>query len=304
MINKYLSNAEAVLKNYAGLIDNIREKKDLNSIIIGNSLIIILFSIIYGAVLGIFVWSVYGNPNWIGVNAVKMPLLLMVTFLISIPIFYIIDTLLGNKIELMQTIALVSVGFVSTSVILIAFTPVILFFIITSPEYNFISFLNVGICGLAGYIGLTFLIKSYRNFHRNESWYYSVIVGCFVIAFVGTQLSWTLRPFLHTYDTFIRPIERNFYLAMVEFAGNNPNIAVISLFVFILIALILTYMQSPKTEEKKEKKEEKKEERGYYPFNPYAYYNPYNIPQQQVSQPQIPKEEKKEEKKEEVEDEI
>jgi hypothetical protein len=43
-----------------------------------------------------------------------------------------------------------------------------------------------------------------------------ILIGVFVLIFVGTQLAWILRPYFHFYPFFIRPLGGNFYLAMLE----------------------------------------------------------------------------------------
>jgi len=47
-------------------------------------------------------------------------------------------------------------------------------------------------------------------------WTPAFFVGSIIFMFVGTQLAWVLRPYFHYYPQFVRPFEKNFYVAMIE----------------------------------------------------------------------------------------
>ena len=47
-------------------------------------------------------------------------------------------------------------------------------------------------------------------------WTPAFFVGSIIFMLVGTQLAWVLRPYFHYYPQFVRPFEKNFYVAMIE----------------------------------------------------------------------------------------
>lgn len=241
MSPELFTNFIKVIKEHDKVISDIKKKKRLNEYFIENNLAILICALIYGAVLGFYV-----GGSQVALNAIKIPLLFFITFYIALPVFYILSVLSGLKVEFYQMAVLILTGYSVTAIIMISFTPVILFFILTAKEYLFTVFLNIGILSLAGYFSTVYILKNFDKFYSNRNWLPSVVVGCFVIAFVGTQLAWTLRPFFNTYEGFTRPVSGNFYVAISTTAANNPHISgpLIFLFVFIIVMMTLYYLFS------------------------------------------------------------
>src|SRR5581483_10993521 len=87
-----------------------------------------------------------------------------------------------------------------TAVVLLAFAPVVIFFQITTAQYQFFKLLNVVIFVIAGWIGVRQLSQGLRFVTANDArgahsrrrilWLWILLY-----AFVGSQLAWTLRPF-------------------------------------------------------------------------------------------------------------
>ena len=217
------------------IIQNVQKKRNLGKYIVECHIIILICTIIYGAVLGYF-----AKGEQVLLNALKIPLLFLVTLYITIPIIFIVDVLLENKISFSQVATLLLLGFTSTSIVLIAFTPLMFFFILTTIDYTFIVLLNISICGFAGYFGIVSILSGFKRFHKDASWSPSLFIGSFIIVFVGTQLAWTLRPFFHSYSEFTRPISGNFYVALGRLIEHNPTIGIVLIGVFLLIALLIT----------------------------------------------------------------
>ena len=95
--------------------------------------------------------------------------------------------------------------------------------------------------GFSGYFGIFYIYRNFKSFHKEDKkWLPSVITGSFIIGLVGTQLSWTLRPFFHAYEGFIRPAQGNFYVEIATGVSKYPYIAVPLLLFFIFIAILIT----------------------------------------------------------------
>lgn len=236
MIRRIFSCVSKIITDHEQVIKDIKSEKKLNNYFIKTNLAILICTVIYGAVLGTYV-----GGYQVFINSIKIPILFFVTLYISLPVFFILDLLLGSKIKLYQMSVLLVTGYAIASIIMIAFTPVVLFFILTAKEYYFTVFLTIGILGFSGYFGIIYIYKNFRLFHKdNKRWFPSVLVGCFIIALVGTQLSWTLRPFFHTHEQFIRPTQGNFYVEIANGIAEHPYIAGPLLFFFLIIAFLVT----------------------------------------------------------------
>ena len=124
-------------------------------------------------------------------------------------------------IVLSQVIVLLLSGLTVMSTILIALIPVNLFFLLTtanstSSTYAFLVLLNVLIFVVAGFFALVYLLRGFMALYPGGEWILSFLIGGFIFVFVGTQLAWVLRPYFHYYEAFIRPLESNFYVAIIE----------------------------------------------------------------------------------------
>jgi hypothetical protein len=105
---------------------------------------------------------------------------------------------------------------------MIAFLPVTLFFTLTTPErtfatYGFSILLNVLFFALAGLTAVSYLLNGFSRIHGdNKRWVPAMMIGSIVLAFVGTQLAWVLRPYFHVSWVFLAPPSGNFYIALFE----------------------------------------------------------------------------------------
>ena len=278
MVKLDLSFVNQVLHDQKNIIEDIKNKRMMKEHFIQNNIIIIFCTLIYGAVLGCYV-----DGEQVLINSVKIPMLFLVTLYIALPIFYIIETILGAKIEISQMALILLTGYVIAAIIMLAFTPFMLFFILTAKEYYFTVFLTIGIMGLAGYFSLYYIYKSFRMFHDDNKWYPSFVVGSFVIAFVGTQLSWALRPYFHSADTFTRPTDGNFYVAMADAASNEPAIATSLICTFGFIAFIITVLMFMNSGSQRHTTKAAE-----IPLKPYQHYYPPPHPRYVPVHPQAP----------------
>jgi hypothetical protein len=177
---------------------------------------VIVLSAVYGAIMGL-----YPGGLQILYDAVKIPMLLLISLYITAPSFYVLTSLLGGRRSLSQVVVLLLSALTVMSTILLALVPVNLFFILTSANtsfstYAFVVLINVLIFALAGFFALIYLLRGFMALYPSEEWILSFLIGGFIFIFVGTQLAWVLRPYFHYYPGFIRPTENNFYVAIIE----------------------------------------------------------------------------------------
>ena len=104
-----------------------------------------LFSAIYGAFLGM-----YSGWLYIPTVAGKFPLLLFGTLVVCAPALFTFNVLLGSKLTVTQTLAMLVVATYLISAVLVSLAPIVLFFIISGSGDSFILLLNVACCAIAG----------------------------------------------------------------------------------------------------------------------------------------------------------
>lgn len=233
---------EEFIKRRDDFLKDLTAKGNLKTYFVNSNLAILVLSAIYGATMGI-----YGGGLQILYSAIKVPMLLLVSLYITVPSYYVLYSLLGGKRTLSQTVMLLLLGFTIMSTVLIAFVPVNLFFILTSPKsyesHNFTALLNIAIFTLGGFFALTYFVKGAKTlYHRSsENWKPAFILGSIILMFVGTQLTWVLRPFFNYYRLFIRPVEGNFYTAVANLLMRTTGI-IGTMIVAILAALFVGWL--------------------------------------------------------------
>lgn len=190
--------------------------------IAGLMVLLIFFSCIYGIVMGS-----YNSLLQAVTSGLKMPLLFIIDMLICLPAFFMIQYILGSRLSLSQMIAIVLSGFVLTTAILVSFSPIVLFFLLTGSEYDFLKLLHVAIFIFSGIFGMRTIIEALQYSCETKNVYPKTGVKIFrfwiiILAFVGMQLSWILRPFIGNKDDvfqLFRNRKGNFYQAVFHSIG-------------------------------------------------------------------------------------
>jgi len=157
------------------------------------------------------------------VAGLKVILLFLGTLIICFPSFFVIQQVLGSKMSVRQMLIIVLSGFVLTSAIALSFTPIVIFFQITGGIYHFLQLLHVAIFIFAGIFGMRLMVDALKFACEKKNIYPHIGVSVFriwviIIAFVGIQFAWNLRPFLcNKSEEFklFRKYEGNFYTAIV-----------------------------------------------------------------------------------------
>jgi hypothetical protein len=195
-----------------------RDKEQSKKLIINQILIICAFTFFYGIVMGSyhsFIQSLTAG--------LKVVFLFLCTLLICFPSFFVIQQVLGSKMILRQMIIIVLSGFVLTSAIALSFSPIIIFFQVTGGNYHFLQLLHVAIFFFSGFFGMKLMIDALKFACEKKNTYPQVGVAVFriwiiILAFVGIQLAWNLRPFLCDRNEdfkLFRKYEGNFYTAII-----------------------------------------------------------------------------------------
>lgn len=182
-----------------------------------------VFLAVYGAVLG----STHSLVQAFS-SAVKLPFLFLAVMLICIPTLYVFSVLFGSNQRLDQCVALVLSAITMMGVLLLSFASITFFFMLTTRDYQFFKLLNVFFFSTAGVIGMILLSQGMRLVStsdqeaghkvRNRILYSWILL----YAFVGSQMAWTLRPFIGYPDApfeIIRSLGGNFYADILLSVG-------------------------------------------------------------------------------------
>jgi hypothetical protein len=124
---------------------------------------------------------------------------------------------------LRQMVFIILSGFVLTSAIAISFAPIVILFQVTGGNYHFLQLLHVAIFIFSGIFGMRLIVDALKFACEKKDIYPHIGVNVFriwmiILAFVGIQIAWNLRPFLcNKTEEFklFRKYEGNFYTAII-----------------------------------------------------------------------------------------
>mgnify|MGYP001041400022 CR=1 FL=1 len=217
-----LSIIETILRDRKTFFLEIREGKGLAHKMRAMLISSAAFFALYGAVMGSShsLWQALGS-------AAKLPLLFLATLIVCAPTLYFFNLNFGSNQSLSQNVALMLTTITVTSVLLLSFAPVVTFFLLTTSHYQFFKLLNVGVFAISGLVGVTFLshgmqVVSYGGSERVAARRTVVWLWIVLYAFVGSQMAWTLRPFVGApglpFELF-RQLGGNFYANILASFG-------------------------------------------------------------------------------------
>ncbi|HEX2622353.1 MAG TPA: hypothetical protein VHL11_19475, partial [Phototrophicaceae bacterium] len=195
-----LSVVERILRTRQEFFAEIRGEVRLQQKIVAMMVASATFLGIYGGVMG----AASGNSPILQAlsSGGKLPLLFLITLIICTPSLYFFSLLFGSRQTISQNIALILTAVTTTSVLLVSFAPVALFFLTTGGNYHFVKLLHVGVFAISGLMGVVFLREGLAasvdaaNPEGQQARRTVFLAWIVLYAFVGMQMAWTLRPFI------------------------------------------------------------------------------------------------------------
>jgi hypothetical protein len=213
---------EKILRNRNAFFKEIQEGVDLRGKIKSMLISSVCFFALYGAVMGSShsLWQTLSS-------AAKLPVLFLATLFVCVPSLYFFSLLFGSNQSLSQNLAVILTAITVTGVLLLSCAPITLFFLLTTSQYQFFKLLNVAIFAVSGLMGIVFLYQGMKVVAGPETegattrrWV--LIFWMFVYAFVGSQMAWTIRPFIGAPGTpfeLFRQLGGNFYTNILQSIG-------------------------------------------------------------------------------------
>lgn len=160
-------------------------------------LLVVLFGISYGIVMGCFSGLAPGRWHQLIYSGVKVPILLLVTFVLCLPSFFVVNTISGLRDDFGAVMrALVSTQ-ACVTIVLASLAPLTALFYVSCSNY----------AAAVGFNGLMFFVASitaqlvvrryYAPLIKRSPRHRSMLYAWFFLyIFVGIQMGWVLRPFV------------------------------------------------------------------------------------------------------------
>lgn len=159
--------------------------------------LIVAFGFTYGALMGTFSGFRGDHSLQILYSALKVPLLLLVTFGLSLPSFYVFNTLLGVRGDLAYALRALLAAQAGMTIILLSFAPFTLLWYASCANYNAAILFNSAVFGAATLASQRLLRRHYGPLLRRDGRHRILLrVWLVTYAFVGIQMGWLLRPFV------------------------------------------------------------------------------------------------------------
>lgn len=222
-----LQLAFEVFQNRETYFEKVSNDSYPGIIIKGQVILIFLAAFIYGTIMGS-----YNGVAQAFSSGVKLILLIFFTLAICFPSFYIVQLLLGSKMKLRQLVIILLGGFVMLTTILVAFAPIALFFQLSHSPYGFLQLLHFLVFVFAGIWSMRIVVETLKNACEKKNIYPRIgliifRVWIFILAFVGIQLSWTMRPFIGSkdipFEIFREGTQTNIYATLIGAIGGLLN---------------------------------------------------------------------------------
>ena len=125
-----------------------------------------------GAIHGFFIgwYALFGSRDgrWVHALAVsiKLPALFLFTLFVTFPSLYVFNALVGCRLSFSATLRLLVAAIVVNLAVGASLGPILGFFTVSTTSYPFMVLLNVALLGIAGVIGLSFLLRTLRMLAR------------------------------------------------------------------------------------------------------------------------------------------
>lgn len=177
------------------MIDSLRRADD---VLRGKALsqpwhLVLVCGLSYGGVMGSF-----GGWTWqVVYSALKVPILLVATFLISLPSYFVLNTLLGVRSDFAAAVRAIVSSQAALTIILVAVSPLTGLWYVSSANYRAAILFNATMFAVASLAAQVVLARGYSPLILRDPRHRSLLRAWIVIyAFVGIQMGWILRPFI------------------------------------------------------------------------------------------------------------
>jgi hypothetical protein len=158
---------------------------------------ILIFGLLYGSVMGAYGGVLGERWKQVLFSAVKVPFLLLGTFVVSLPTFFVISTLMGVRSDFGESVRALLATQAALTIILASFSPFTALWYLSVNHYQAAILFNAVMFGLASVSAQMLLRRFYAPLiARNPRHRAMLRIWLVLFAFVGIQMAWVLRPFI------------------------------------------------------------------------------------------------------------
>ena len=206
------------LQNKDKFFDEIFHETKVWNRIFRLTILFIALTFLYGLVMGS-----YNGLLQALTAGIKVPVLFLLSLIICFPAFFVLQFILGSKMQFSHMVIIILSGFVLTGAVMVSFTPIVMLFVLTGGNYYFLQLLHIAIFAVAGILGMKTVLDALKYSCEQKNIYPKTGVEVFrfwvvILAFVGIQLAWNMQPFLAEKTTGYALFEKykgNFYTAII-----------------------------------------------------------------------------------------
>jgi hypothetical protein len=163
----------------------------------GRALRIVTMAVVAGACYGAVMGAFELRPMQMLISATKVPMLLGVTFMISLPSFFVFNTIFGLRGEFGVTFTALLTSQATLLIALASLCPLTALCYCSTNDYNLAVLFNGGMFALATIAGQITLRKAYRMLIALHPRHRTMLrLWMLTYCFVGIQMAWVLRPFV------------------------------------------------------------------------------------------------------------
>jgi hypothetical protein len=159
--------------------------------------VIVVFGGLYGLAMGSFVLD--GPPRALQMvySGLKVPLLIVATFALSLPTFFVIMTLSGLRDDFQEAVRALMATQATLTILLASLAPLTLLWYVSSSSYPSALLFNAAMFAVASLSAQRVLRRLYGPLVARDGRHLAMMRGWLVIfAFIGIQMAWILRPFV------------------------------------------------------------------------------------------------------------
>ena len=128
----------------------------------GLAVVILVLGLFYGACMGSFGIAQKGMsavPQLIATTG-KVPLLFLLTLIVTFPSLYVFNALVGSRLTLASTMRLIVAAMAIMLAVLSSLGTIVAFFSVSTNDYYFMLILNVVVFSISGLLGMKFLLHT------------------------------------------------------------------------------------------------------------------------------------------------
>jgi hypothetical protein len=158
---------------------------------------ILLCGAVYGAVMGSYRGLDADGGKQILLSATKVPVLFLVTFMLCLPSYFVLNVLAGLRDDLPQVLRALLAFQSLAAIVLAALAPITALLNVSTTNYGFVVVWSGIMFAIASLLGHSRLRRLYRPLIAANPRHRVLLRGWTILYwFVAIQMAWVLRPFV------------------------------------------------------------------------------------------------------------